>query len=223
VENSAGGFGLTLEVYEQLVEMGIDFMTSGNHIWDKKELLEKIEGMERLVRPLNYSPLAPGKGLLILNSPSGPTAIFNLSGRIFMEPAECPFLTLEQALTNLTQEIKMILVDFHGEATSEKVAFAWYMDGRVSAVIGTHTHIQTADERVLPKGTAYITDVGMCGPINSVIGIKPEQSIERFRTGIPYRFEVASGPLWINAVVIDLNPNTGKANSIQRVQQILEI
>lgn len=222
VENSAGGFGLTLEVYEQLIEMGIDFMTSGNHIWDKKELLEKIDEMERLVRPLNYSPLAPGKGLLILNSPSGPIAIFNLSGRIFMEPAECPFLTLEQALKNLPQEIKMILVDFHGEATSEKLAFAWDMDGRVSAVIGTHTHIQTADERVLPKGTAYITDVGMCGPINSVIGIKPEQSIERFRTGIPYRFEVASGPLWINAVVIDLNPNTGKANSIQRIQKVLE-
>lgn len=222
VENAAGGFGLTLETYQQLTELGLDFMTSGNHIWDKKEIIEKIDELERLIRPLNYSPLAPGKGKLILNSRAGQIAIFNLSGRVFMEPAECPFLAMEQELAELNKEIKLILVDFHGEATSEKLAFAWEMDGKVSAIIGTHTHIPTADERILPKGTAYITDVGMCGPLNSVIGIKPEQSIERFRTGIPYRFEVASGPLWINAVVLDLNPHTGKANAIQRVQKILE-
>ena len=221
VENSAGGFGLTSEVYEQLVEMGIDFMTSGNHIWDKKEIIGKMDDLERLLRPANFSPRAPGSGTLILKAKSAPVAVINLNGRVFMEPCECPFLTIEQELANLPQEVKVILVDFHGEATSEKNAMGWFLDGRVSAVLGTHTHIPTADERVLPQGTAYITDVGMCGPINSVIGIKPSQTLERFLTGIPHRFEVASGPVWLNAVVLDIDEATGKARSIERIQKIL--
>ncbi len=221
VENSAGGFGLTSEVYEQLVEMGIDFMTSGNHIWDKKEMVSKIDDLERLLRPANFSPRAPGSGSLILKARSAPVAVINLGGRVFMDPCECPFLTAEQELANLPEEVKVILVDFHAEATSEKNAMGWFLDRKVSAVLGTHTHIPTADERIFPGGTAYITDVGMCGPINSVIGIKPSQTLERFLTGIPHRFEVASGPVWVNAVMVDIDEDTGRAQKIERIQKIL--
>jgi len=222
VENSAGGFGLTKDIYNQLLEMGIDFMTSGNHIWDKKELVKEIAELERLLRPANFSPRAPGKGTLILQANDVPVAIINLSGRVFMGPCECPFLTAEKEIDNLPKEVKVIIIDFHAEATSEKNAIGWFLDGKVSAILGTHTHIPTADERILPRGTAYITDVGMCGPINSVIGIKPAQTIERFITGIPHRFEVASGPVWINAVFVEIDNTSGKALKIERIQKILE-
>lgn len=222
IENAAGGFGITKEVYDQLLEMGIDFMTSGNHIWDKKETAQKMAELDRLLRPANYSRRAPGKGLIIMQAKSGPVAIINLSGRIFMDPADCPFDQAEELLKNLPQEVKAIVVDFHGEATSEKTAFGWFLDGRVSAVLGTHTHIATADEKILPNGTAYITDVGMCGPVYSVIGVKKEQALERFLSGIPHRFEVASGPIQVDAVVVDIDPQTGKAKSIERIQRLLE-
>jgi 2',3'-cyclic-nucleotide 2'-phosphodiesterase len=222
VENAAGGFGVTEEIYKQLLEAGIDFMTSGNHIWDKKETVEKIANFERLTRPANFMSKAPGVGHIILEAKSGPLAVINLCGRIFMEPANSPFEAVEKTLAELPSEVKVTIIDFHAEATSEKVALGWFLDGRVSAVLGTHTHIPTADERVLPGGTAYLTDVGMCGPLNSVIGIKPEQTLERFITGIPHRFEVADGPLWVNAAVLDIDPATGKAVSIERVQKTLE-
>lgn len=222
VENAAGGFGITREIYQQLLEMGIDFMTSGNHIWDKKETVEHIDKMERLVRPANFSERAPGKGLLILESKSGPFAVINLNGRVFMDPAECPFEKAEQILKDLAPEVKAVLVDFHSEASSEKSAMGWFLDGKASAVVGTHTHIPTADEKILPQGTAYISDVGMCGAANSVIGVNTEQALKRFLTGIPHRFEVASGPMQVNAVVVDIDPQTGKALSIQRIQKLLE-
>lgn len=222
VENAAGGFGITREVYQQLLEIGLDFMSSGNHIWDKKELAQALNEFDRLVRPANYSEKAPGTGSILLKTNQAPIAVLNLAGRVFMEPAENPFLVVDQILQEIPQEIKIILVDFHAEATSEKVAMGLYLDGRVSAVLGTHTHIQTADERILPKGTAYITDTGMCGPRDSVIGIRYDQVLEKFITGIPHRFEVASGPILINAVVLDLDPKTGKANSIERINRILE-
>jgi len=222
VENAAGGFGITKEIYEQLKELGIDFMTSGNHIWDKKETVKAISEFERLVRPANFSERAPGKGQIIMQTKSGPLAIINLTGRIFMAPAEDPFAKVEKMLKELPEEVKAVFVDIHAEATSEKMAIGWFLDGKVAAVIGTHTHVQTADERVLPQGAAYITDVGMCGPLNSVIGVDPEQAVERFLTGVPHRFEVASGPAQVNAVVIEIDSETGKAKSIERVQKILE-
>ncbi len=223
VENAAGGFGLTKEIYQQLLESGIDFMTSGNHIWDKKELVQEINDLDRLVRPANFSEKAPGHGTLLLKTERGPVAIINLSGRVFMAPAENPFLIADQVLESLPSEIKVKLVDFHAEATSEKVAIGLYLDGRVSAVIGTHSHVQTADERILQGGTAYLTDVGMCGPRESVIGIKSSQALDRFVTGIPHRFEVAAGPVQINAVALEIDDETGKAKSIERIQRVLEI
>jgi len=222
VENAAGGFGITKEIYQQLLEMGIDFMTSGNHIWDKKETVEGIGEMERLLRPANFSKHAPGKGLIVLESKSGPLAVINLTGRVFMDPAECPFEMAEQILKELAPELKSVLVDFHSEATSEKSAMGWFLDGKVSAVLGTHTHIATADEKILPQGTAYLSDVGMCGPAQSVIGVKTEQALKRFLTGIPYRFEVASGPMQLNAAVVDIDSQTGKAISIERLHRIIE-
>ena len=222
VENAAGGFGITKEVYDQLLEMGIDFMTSGNHVWDKKETVQNIDHFKRMLRPANFSERAPGKGQLILSGKSGPLAVWNLTGRIFMDPAEDPFALAEKMLKDLPSEVKALFIDFHGEATSEKNAFGWFMDGKVSAVIGTHTHIQTADEKILPQGTAFITDVGMCGPVNSVIGVDTSQALERFTTGVPHRFEVASGPAQASAVVLDIDENTGKAKSIERVQKIIE-
>ena len=222
VENAAGGFGVTKEIYQQLLELGIDFMTSGNHIWDKKETVESIEQMERLLRPANFPERAPGKGMLVLESRSGPLAVINLNGRVFMSPAECPFEKAGQILKNLATELKAVLVDFHSEASSEKSAMGWFLDGKVSAVLGTHTHIATADEKILPQGTAYLSDVGMCGPAHSVIGIKTEQALSRFLTGIPHRFEVASGPVQVNAVVVDIDPQTGKAISIERIQRVME-
>jgi 2',3'-cyclic-nucleotide 2'-phosphodiesterase len=222
VENAAGGFGITKEIYSQLLEMGIDFMTSGNHIWDKKETVEGIDTMERLIRPANFSERAPGKGLLVLESKGGPLAVINLTGRVFMAPAECPFAKAEELLKGLAPELKAVLVDFHSEATSEKSAMGWFLDGKVSGVFGTHTHVATADERVLPQGTAYLSDVGMCGPADSVIGIKAEDALKRFLTGIPYRFEVAAGPLQVNAVAVEIDTQTGKAISVERIHRIFE-
>ncbi len=219
VENAAGGFGITRPVGEEIFSFGADVLTSGNHIWDKKEALPYIEEEKRLLRPANYPEDVPGHGSTIVKSHSGEkVAVLNVSGRVFMSQTDCPFKISKREILKLKQHTNLIIVDFHAEATSEKSAMAWYLDGDVSAVIGTHTHVQTADEKILPKGTAFITDVGMTGPINSVIGVKKEIIIKKFLTYMPARFETAKGTSIISAVVIDLDPKSGRATDIQRLQ-----
>jgi metallophosphoesterase (TIGR00282 family) len=222
VENAAGGFGMTKDVYHELVEMGIDVLTSGNHIWDKKEFIPELDRLDRIIRPANYPPGTPGNGSIIIESSKGPVCFLNLLGRIFMDPVDCPFRTADEVLENMPRDVRMIVVDMHAEATSEKAALAHYLDGRVSAVIGTHTHIHTADETILPMGTAFQSDVGMIGPLQSVIGVKTSQAITRFLTSMPHKFDVASGPVSLNAALISINPQSGKAESIRRIQKIIE-
>ena len=215
-ENSAAGFGTTPKLASQLLRAGIDVLTSGNHIWDKKEILPYLDIQERLLRPANY-PDAPGSGLYVgLTDSAVPYAVLNLQGRVYMPQIDCPFRCADRMLAGLDPAVKVRLVDFHAEVTSEKTAFGNYLDGRVSAVLGTHTHVPTADERVLPSGTAYITDVGMSGPARSVIGMNLETSTRRFLTALPSRFRPAPGPVRINATVIDVDTATGTAASIRR-------
>jgi metallophosphoesterase (TIGR00282 family) len=216
-ENAAGGFGITKSIGEELFSMGIDVLTSGNHIWDKKEAVNYIPKENRLLRPANYPADVPGAGSIVMKTPAGEKiAVLNISGRIFMNPLDCPFKTAEKEIPALKEQTHVIIVDFHAEATSEKSAIGWFLDGRVSAVIGTHTHVQTGDEKILPQGTAFISDVGMTGPVDSIIGVKKEQIINKFLTGIPCRFETAGGVL--SCVVIEINPRTGQSTSIQRLQ-----
>ena len=217
VENAAGGMGVTREVTEAIRDMGVDVMTSGNHIWDKKETLSYIDLEPRLIRPANY-PDAPGSGHYVARTPAGITlGVINLMGRIFMNPLDNPFKVVRRELEQVRKQASVILVDFHAEATSEKVAMGWFLDGDVTAVVGTHTHVQTADERVLPNGTAYITDVGMTGPHDSVIGVDTRPVLARFVNGMPSRFETASANPRLNGVVITANPTTGRAEAIERV------
>ena len=216
-ENAAGGFGITAEMAEEIFRAGADVITSGNHIWNRKETGELLLREPRLLRPSNYPPGVPGKGVFVASSPAGPGAVINLMGRVFMPPVECPFREADRRIADLPREVGMIVVDFHAEATSEKVALGWHLDGRVSAVIGTHTHVQTADERILPKGTAYLSDVGMTGPADSVIGIKTSIALGKFLTGVPVRLEAADGPGQLNGVLIDVEPSTGRAAAIERV------
>lgn len=223
-ENAAGGSGITLKVAEELFDTGIDVLTSGDHIWKKKEIFEFINQEERILRPINFPMGAPGKGFGIFKAKNGMlVGVINVNGRVFMEALECPFRTSLKAQEELSKEAKVIIVDMHAEATSEKVAMAWYLDGKVSAVLGTHTHIQTADEKILPNGSAYITDVGMTGPYDSVIGRRVEDVLERFLTSIPVRFEVADGNVQLHAVVLDIDEITGKARSIVRIQKKLNV
>ncbi|MEW6601138.1 MAG: TIGR00282 family metallophosphoesterase [Nitrospirota bacterium] len=218
-ENAAGGFGVTKSVGEELFALGIDVLTSGNHIWDKKEAVTYITKENRLLRPANYPGEVPGAGSIIMKTPAGEkVAVLNLSGRVFMQPLDCPFQTAQKELAALKEQTKVIIVDFHAEATSEKSAIGWYLDGEVSAVIGSHTHVQTADEKILPKGSAFITDAGMTGPTDSVIGVKKEQIINKFLTHIPVRFETAKGETLLSCVVLEVNPKTGTSTSIQRLQ-----
>lgn len=218
-ENAAGGFGITEKVATEIFACGVHVITSGNHIWDKKESIPYIAKENRLLRPLNYPPGVPGYGSVIYTLPSGTkVGVVNLSGRVFMSPIDCPFRTGEDEIEQLRKETRFIIVDFHAEATSEKVAFGYFVDGKVSAVIGTHTHVQTADEKILAGGTAYITDVGMTGPSVSVIGIEKEQIIERFLLQMPRKFETARGSAMLCAVVIEIDDKTGKATAIQRLQ-----
>lgn len=219
-ENSAGGNGITRATADEILSSEVDLLTSGNHIWDKKEIVDWIDSERRLIRPANYPAGTPGKGWVVTEISGGvKIAVINLSGRVFMPPLDCPFQTVDALLKKIGPEADFILVDFHGEATSEKVAFGYYVDGRVSAVVGTHTHIQTADARILPKGTAYITDVGMTGPYESVLGVKKELAINSFITRLPQRFEVARGSSQFNAVLIDFNTITGKVKSIENIQE----
>ncbi len=216
-ENAAGGFGINAQTAEELFAAGADVITSGNHVWNRKEAEELLLREPRLLRPANYPRGAPGKGLFVARTPAGPVAVINLMGRVFMPPVECPFREADRLIAGLGEEVRVIVVDFHAEATSEKAALGWHLDGRASAVIGTHTHVQTADERLLPRGTAYLSDVGMTGPADSVIGIKTSIVIEKFLTGVPRRMEVAGGPGQLNGALVEVNPSTGRALSIARI------
>jgi metallophosphoesterase (TIGR00282 family) len=218
-ENAAGGFGITEKVGTEIFSMGADVITSGNHIWDKKEAVGYLAREHRVLRPANYPPGVPGTGSLVCTAGGGEkVAVLNFSGRVFMHNFDCPFRGIDLELERLEGVTRNIIVDFHAEATSEKVAFGYYLDGRVSAVIGTHTHVQTADEKILPGGTAYITDVGMTGPSNSIIGVEKEQIINRFLNLMPTRFEAARGQAMFSAVVIEVNEKSGKASAIHRLQ-----
>jgi metallophosphoesterase (TIGR00282 family) len=215
-ENAAGGVGITEEIGTELLGL-VDVLTSGNHIWDKKEALPYLDREPRLLRPANYPPLNPGKGSYILEGAKGWKAgVLNLQGRVFMEPLDCPFRVADGEVARLRAETPVIVVDFHAEATSEKQALGWHLDGKVSAVIGTHTHVPTADERILPRGTAYITDVGMVGGYRSVIGIRPEQAVARFLTARPQRFEPEKEGLVFSSVYVEVDAATGRALSVRR-------
>jgi len=215
-ENAAGGFGLTPSIAEDLFAMGIDVLTSGNHVWDKKELFDYLCRQPRLLRPANY-PDAPGNGSLVYRTNSGiDCAVLNLQGRVYMPVTDCPFRKADQILEALLPEVKVRFVDFHAEVTSEKMAMGWYLDGRVSAVVGTHTHIPTADTRILPKGTAYQTDCGMTGPYGSVIGVDTEIILRRFLTALPVRMEASRQSPELHAVIVDVDESTGCARSIRR-------
>jgi 2',3'-cyclic-nucleotide 2'-phosphodiesterase len=203
-ENAAAGFGITREIGDQLLEWGVDVMTSGNHIWDKKEALDYIGTESRLLRPANYPAGAPGNGTYVARTKDGRSVgVINVMGRVFMPLVDDPFSVVSREIESIRARARIVIVDFHGEATSEKVAMGWHLDGKVTAVIGTHTHVQTADERILPKGTAYLTDVGMTGPHDSVIGVKAELAIERMQTSMPIRFHPADGDVRIEGAVIE--------------------
>ena len=216
VENAAGGFGLTPKLGEEILNLGVDVMTSGNHIWDKKEIYDYLPQQPRLLRPGNYPPGTPGRYQLIEESQQGHlVAVLNLQGRVFMPITDCPFRFAEREITKMSEKTPVIVVDFHAEASSEKMAFGWFVDGRVSAVIGTHTHVPTADARVLPGGTAYISDVGMTGSYESVIGMQTDSSLSRFLTGLPSRFEPAADSPRLCSVILDIDETTGSARSIE--------
>lgn len=217
-ENAASGFGITPRLVEELLAAGAEVISGGNHIWDRKEILDYFPHQPRLLRPANFPNGAPGSGLYVGKGKNGVDyAVIDLQGRTFMPPLDDPFRSAERELARIPAHVKVILVDIHAEATSEKVAMGWFLDGKVSAVVGTHTHVATADERVLPGGTAYITDVGMTGPHDSVIGMDKTGIIQRFLDGMPARFAVPDGDVRMNAVVIDVDESTGHALSIERL------
>ncbi len=225
-ENLAGGMGLTPSLAESLFAAGVDVITSGNHIWDKREIYPYLETSDRVLRPLNYGTTGvPGRGWTIHGALDGTDiAVINLQGRTFMQPIENPFTEFDRLLDEAADALPPVrLVDFHCELTSEKNAFGLYLDGRVSAVVGTHTHIVTADERILPGGTAYQTDLGMTGPIHSVIGFDPKTVLPRFINALPTRFAVGEGPVILNATQIDIDPVTGRALAIERIQRLVEV
>jgi len=222
-ENASGGIGVRPESAGELLAAGVDLLTSGNHIWRHKEVLNFIEQDQRLLRPANFPPGTPGVGWTCVATPGGVSiGVINLIGRVFMASVDCPFQTVEKILAPLREEARIVVVDMHAETTSEKGAMGWVLDGRVSAVLGTHTHVQTADERVLPGGTAFLTDVGMCGPINSVIGMKAKLAIRRFQTCLPTRFEPATGAVGIQGAVVTVDPESGHATAIKRINEVVK-
>jgi len=215
-ENAAGGFGITPAIAEDLFKLGIDVLTSGNHVWDKRELYDYLKRQPRLLRPANY-PDGPGSGLVTVRARNGvECAVMNLQGRTYMPSTDCPFRKADCLLSQIDPAVKVKFVDFHAEVTSEKMAMGWYLDGRVSAMVGTHTHVPTADTRVLPGGTAYQTDCGMTGPYKSVIGVETELILQRFLTGLPVRMEAAKGGAELHAVIVDVDEETGKARAVRR-------
>ena len=222
-ENAAAGFGITREIGDQLLDWGIEVMTSGNHIWDKKEAFDYIGAEPRLLRPANYPAGAPGNGSYVARSRGGVSVgVVNVMGRVFMLNIDDPFTVVLREIEALKPRARVIFVDFHAEATSEKIAMGWHLDGKVTAVVGTHTHVQTADERILPTGTAYITDVGMTGPHDSIIGVEIEPVIARFLNALPARFETATGNPRLNGVVIDVDEQSGRATDIERLSYSLD-
>jgi 2',3'-cyclic-nucleotide 2'-phosphodiesterase len=219
-ENASGGSGITAKVAAELFASEVDVLTSGDHIWKKPEIFELINQEERILRPLNFPSGAPGRGAKVFKGRNGiKVGVININGRVFMEALECPFRAALKAAEELAGETKIIIVDIHAEATSEKIALGWYLDGKVSAIFGTHTHIQTADEKILPQGTAYITDVGMTGPYDSVIGRRVEDVLTRFLSSIPVRFQVAETNIQLHGALVDIDEATGKARSILRIQK----
>jgi len=218
-ENAAGGFGLTIELAEEFLELGADMLTTGNHIWDRKEIYPHLESRRDILRPLNYPPNNPGRGAGVYHLKDGrAVAVINLEGRVFMRDLDCPFRTVLPVIDKLKEETPIVVVDFHAEASAEKVALGWYLDGRISALIGTHTHVQTADERVLPGGTGYITDAGMSGSLDGVIGVKKELAIKRFLTQTPNRFQPADSNLVMMGVLLTVDDATGLTDEIERFQ-----
>lgn len=216
-ENAAGGFGITPAIAEELFGCGLDVLTTGNHIWDKREIVDYLPRQPRLLRPANYANGNPGRGMAVVSGRRGmECAIINLQGRSYMPLTDCPFRKADQLLETLDPAVKVRFVDFHAELTSEKMAMGWYLDGRVSAVIGTHTHIPTADTRILPGGTGYQTDAGMTGPYNSVIGVQTELVLKRFLSGIPVRMETAKGTVELHSVILDVDDDSGRARSLRR-------
>ncbi len=218
-ENAAGGLGLTSTTAKEVLGAGVDVLTSGNHIWAQKEIIPYLDGEMPILRPLNYPPSVPGRGYII----NSQVMVVNLIGRTFMGNFDCPFRAMDQLLAEVKHKPPVIIVDFHAEATSEKVAMGRYLDGRVSAVLGTHTHIGTIDTQILPQGTAYVTDIGMTGPINSVIGDDTESVLQRFLTIIPHRLSVGKGKTIFNAVLVSVDKNSGKALSIDRISREVEL
>ncbi|HME05827.1 MAG TPA: TIGR00282 family metallophosphoesterase [Bryobacteraceae bacterium] len=217
-ENSAGGFGITAQIAEDLLSLGLDVLTSGNHVWDKKDIFEYLPRQPRLLRPANYNRELPGSGLIVVKARNGEqVAVINLQGRVHMPQTDCPFRKADEILAALNPAIKVKFVDFHTELTSEKQAMGWYLDGRVSAVIGTHTHVPTADERILSGGTAYQTDVGMTGPYDSIIGSEKSLALKRFLTGMPIRLDAAKGGVELHSVIVSVDETTGLATGIRRL------
>jgi metallophosphoesterase (TIGR00282 family) len=218
VENSAAGFGVTGDIADTILGYGVDAMTTGNHVWDKKEILDYIPRQPRLLRPANFPAGTPGRGSYLGQTRTGePIGVVNVMGRIFMQPLDDPFAVVLKEIDALRAKARVIVVDFHAEATSEKVAMGWHLDGRVSAVFGTHTHVQTADERILPRGTAYLTDAGMTGPHDSIIGVTADLALTRFLTGMPAKFESATTPGRLNAVIVTADQATGRATAVERL------
>jgi metallophosphoesterase (TIGR00282 family) len=218
VENSAAGFGVTGDLADAILGFGVDVMTSGNHVWDKKEVLDYIPKQPKLLRPANFPAGTPGRGSYLARTRTGePVGVLNLMGRVFMTPLDDPFAVALREIEGLRAKTRIIFVDFHAEATSEKAAMGWHLDGRVTAVVGTHTHVQTADNRLLPKGTAYVTDVGMTGPHDSIIGVTVDAALGRFVTGMPAKFEAASAGARLNAVIVSADASTGRATTIERL------
>jgi metallophosphoesterase (TIGR00282 family) len=218
VENAAGGFGLTKEIAKKIHSYGVDCLTSGNHIWDRKDIFPYLEEDQRILRPANYPQEAPGKGAAVYQTIAGEKiGVLNIQGRVYIKEINCPFRVAKEEVRKLKEETKIILIDMHAEATSEKIALGWYLDGEVSAIIGTHTHVPTADETILPRGTAYITDAGMTGAHDSVIGINKEDALARFLLQIPRRFTPAKGDVRFCGALVEVDVDTGKAKSIQRI------
>ncbi|MFY0542699.1 TIGR00282 family metallophosphoesterase [Brevibacillus sp. H7] len=217
-ENSAHGRGITEKIAKELFDAGVHAITLGNHAWDNKEIFDYIDSEPRLIRPANFPEGAPGKGITYIKQPEGELAVINLQGRAFLPPLDCPFNVADRLVEQARKRTKLIFVDFHAEATSEKQALAWYLDGRISALVGTHTHVQTGDERLLAQGTGYLSDVGMCGPMDGILGMEREAVIKKFLTQLPVRFEVATGPAQLNAVLITLDKNTGQTRKLERIR-----
>jgi hypothetical protein len=220
-ENAAGGVGITEDTAEEIFKAGVDVITGGNYTWHNRDAYAFLDAHPRLLRPANYPPGAPGRGAVTVDAGGGKAGILNLQGRVFMGELDDPFRAATELVAELRRTTPVIIVDFHAEATSEKLAMGWYLDGKVSAVVGTHTHVQTADERILPRGTAYITDVGMTGPRDGIIGMEREVILEHFTTGLPTRFTVARGDVQLNGIALDID-GEGRAQNIQRIQLLQE-